>query len=219
VYTNNEQRGYAQDIEIILQNTILFNQWTMSSDKNATQFERINQLVNFFSSFKQWDDQYDFLNYLLYYESKYLYAFLTINHPNYSKINYLITMYIEYQYNTEIIYEEEPFIQSLTIRANGTDLFSSRDWLYFNSAVPVNKFKNSLPAGFYTYTFSLFPRDEQHSGHLNFTNFDDIVLKLESNPLIVSGEGGPYPYTLSTIIREYNILRVMSGLGSMAWIN
>jgi hypothetical protein len=219
VYTSNEQRDYAIDIEIITQNNSLLNHYMEDTftEKAMAKYDIIRNLINFFSTFEQWDSNYNFLKYLMYYQVKYLSAFNITNSSG--KINSILTTYIKYQYNTEIIWEEESFINNLTIRANGTDLFSERDWIYFNSVVPVTKFKNSLPIGFYVYTFSLYPTDEQYSGHLNFTNFDDIILNVQSNSLIVNGKGGPYPYVLSTIIKEYNILRIMSGFGSMAWIN
>jgi hypothetical protein len=86
--------------------------------------------------------------------------------------------------------------------------------MYYNSVVPYSKFKNSLPSGYYTYTFSLFPLDEQHSGHLNFTYFDDITFVINSDQNVNNN-----PYLLSNIIKEYNIIRIMSGIGSLAWIN
>jgi hypothetical protein len=220
VYTSNEQRDYADDIDIIIQNNILFNDYM----KETSKYQLITNLINFFSSFEEWDTNYDLLKYLMYYQIKYLSAFDSVTQTG--KINYLITMYLKYQYSTQIIWEEESFISSLTIKANGTDLFSERDWLYFNSAVPYSKFKNSLPQGYYAYTFSLYPLDGQPSGHLNFTNFDDIVMKVKSNPLVVNNKSEsqvlnnePKPYILSTVVKEYNILRIMSGFGSVAWIN
>jgi hypothetical protein len=221
VYTSDEQRDYALDIEIISQNNLLLYEYMRapSDEKSSAKYVSINNLIGFFSTFEQWDSNYNLLKYLMYYQSKYLSSFDVTTSTGKSKINGILTIYLKYQYNTEIIWEDEPFINTLTIKANGTNLFSQRDWLYFNSVVPFTKFKNSLPTGYHVYTFSLFPTDDQHSGHLNFTNFDDIVLKVESNPLIINGVGGPYPYVLSTIIKEYNILRVMSGFGSVAWIN
>lgn len=217
VYTSNEQRDYAQDIDIISQNDILFNKYMRAQP--TENYEIIDNLIKFFSTFEQWDTQYTFLKYLMYYQSKYLSAFDITNIVDKNKINGILTIYIKYQYNTEIIWEEEPFINTLTIKANGTNLFSERDWSYFNNVVSVAKFKNSLPTGFYVYTFSLHPTEDQHSGHLNFTNFDDIVMKVKSNPLIVNAIDGPQPYILSTIVKEYNILRVMSGFGSVAWFD
>ena len=53
----------------------------------------------------------------------------------------------------------------------------------------------------------------QWSGHLNFTNLDNAVITVNSN----SQNNGIYQ--LSTLLKEYNILRIMSGMGSLAWVN
>ena len=86
--------------------------------------------------------------------------------------------------------------------------------MYYNNVIPYTKFKNSLPTGYYTYSFSLYPLDDQPSGHLNFTNFDDITFIINSDSNVNSN-----PYLLETVIKEYNILRVMSGIGRLAWIS
>ena len=116
-------------------------------------------------------------------------------------------------FSTKVSTKEISPIESMVFKANGADLFAERDYSYFTNVVPYQKFNNSLPTGYYVYTFSLYPLDKQYSGHLNFTNFDDIVIKITSNSLVLSEQ-----YKLSTIIKEYNILRVMSGLASLAWI-
>ena len=68
--------------------------------------------------------------------------------------------------------------------------------------------------GYYVYSFSLYPNQDQYSGHLNFTNFDDIVFKISSEDRV-----NVEPYNLHTLVKEYNILRIMSGMGSLAWID
>ena len=214
IYTSDDQRDYANDIEIIYYNNLLLEEYMKAFDKNISKYDDINNIITFFSNFKQWDNNFDFAKFLLYYQKIFLSAFTSHN-----KINYLITIYIQHQYNTELIYEEISFIDTIKIKANGTNLFSERDSSFFSDLIPVTKFKNNLPIGFYVYTFSLYPLEDQHSGHLNFTNFDDIVFKIKSNSLIINGINGPYPYEIYTHIKEYNILRIMSGLGSMAWIN
>jgi hypothetical protein len=60
----------------------------------------------------------------------------------------------------------------------------------------------------------LNPLDYQPSGHLNFSLLDDIVLKTENNSQVVTK-----PAILKTIVREYNLLRIMSGLCALAWID
>ena len=98
------------------------------------------------------------------------------------------------------------------ILVNG-DLFAQRDNNYYTNVVPYTKFENSLPTGYYCYSFSLEPKEMQWSGHLNFTNLDDIVIIVNSN----SQNNGTYQ--LNTLLKEYNILRIMSGMCSLAWVN
>jgi hypothetical protein len=64
------------------------------------------------------------------------------------------------------------------------------------------------------YTFSLVPNDLQPSGHLNFNFFDNISLDIDSNELVTNE-----PYNLKVIVKEYQIIRIMSGIGSLAWLN
>ena len=62
--------------------------------------------------------------------------------------------------------------------------------------------------GQYIYTFSLNPLDPQFSGHLNYTNFNDSSIIITSDKNIFE------PYNIQIIIKEYNILKIVSGIGS-----
>lgn len=195
VYTSIEQTNYAKDIEIITNNMIELNIYNTTGNG-----DRIKLLLEHF-------DQ-SYLNYFMYYEDKY------ISKLSPSKQIEMLTLYLQFQYSDKVFINEISPLQSLSIRVNGSEIFAARDSMYYNSVIPYTKFKNSLPTGYYTYTFSLYPLDDQHSGHLNFTNFDDITLIINSDPNV-----NKTPYLLCNIIKEYNILRVMSGIGSLAWTN
>ena len=125
-----------------------------------------------------------------------------------------LKVYLNYEYSDKVYVNEISPLKKLSIRVNGSEIFAARDDRYYNSVIPYTKFKNTLPTGYYTYSFSLFPLDDQPSGHLNFTNFDDITFIINSDPNVNNN-----PYLLETVIKEYNILRVMSGIGSLAWIS
>ena len=103
-------------------------------------------------------------------------------------------------------------IDSMVIKANGADLFREFNYTYFNKLIPYQKYLNSVDDGYYVYSFAITPIEEQPSGHLNFSLFDDIVLKTENNIQVLTN-----PVILKTIVREYNLLRIMSGLSSLAW--
>ena len=147
------------------------------------------------------------LQYLMFYQDKYL---TELTEP---KQIYNLTIYIKYIYkNKQIINEISP-VESILFKVNGTDLFAERDWSYYNYLIPTQKFKTSVPTGYYSYTFALYPLENQPAGHLNFTHFQDIVIKIKSNELVLDN-----PYVANIIVKEYNILRIMSGFGSLAWI-
>ena len=83
----------------------------------------------------------------------------------------------------------------MSIKINGVDLFSPRDYIYFQDIIPYQKFNNNLPCGYYTYTFSLFPNEMQPSGYLNFSHFDDISFNITSNINVLNN-----PYSLNIIV-------------------
>jgi hypothetical protein len=209
-FTSAEQREYNLDINIISQNTIDLNNYILTHGRDSNT--RIQKYIDFFSRWSIWDSSYELLKFILYYDDKYI-SFV----PEDQKI-YSITIYLSYLYSNKMTVREVSPVQSMLIRVNGSDLFAERDWNYYTNVIPYQKFKNTLPTGYYTYTFSLHPTDDQHSGHLNFSFFDDVVVKVKSN--MMKPDGTTYgSYKLNTVLKEYNILRIMSGMGNLAWIN
>ena len=195
VYTSQDQVNYAKDIEIIKNNMAELNIY-YTTDVG----DRIIRLIENFGE--------SLLKYFMYYEDKYL------SQLSSTKRNDVLNIYLKFQYSDKVLINEISPLTTLSIRVNGSEIFAARDNIYYNNVIPYSKFKNSPPTGYYSYTFSLYPLEDQHSGHLNFTNFDDITFIINSDSNVNSN-----PYLLNTIIKEYNILRVMSGIGSLAWIS
>jgi hypothetical protein len=61
------------------------------------------------------------------------------------------------------------------------------------------------------YSFALKPEEHQPSGTLNFSRIDTAQLKFSNNP------GGTGPYHVYAV--NYNILRIQSGMGGLAYSN
>jgi len=99
---------------------------------------------------------------------------------------------------------------------NGNDRFSQRDGTYFNMIQPFQHHEN-VPnnIGINVYSFALKPEEHQPSGTLNMSRIDTATLDLEySDPAITSSA-----YSVSVYGVNYNVLRILSGMGGIAYSN
>jgi hypothetical protein len=115
--------------------------------------------------------------------------------------------------NQEIIKTISP-ISTLNIQSSGTDLFVPLKSSYFDTIIPYERYKTSVDPGFYAYSFSLYPLEKQPSGHVNFTMLDDVVINTVNDSRAIKD-----PFILKTSVREYQIFRIMSGMGALAWMD
>jgi hypothetical protein len=78
-------------------------------------------------------------------------------------------------------------------------------------------------SGVYSYSFALNPEDYQPSGSLNFSKLESAVLKLtlEENSEKLAGvsNGQDTVKTINMYGINYNVLRIMSGMAGLAFIN
>ena len=95
---------------------------------------------------------------------------------------------------------------------NGNDRFHSRDGRYFNLVQPYQHHTN-IPnnSSINVYSFALKPEEHQPSGTLNMSRIDTAQLKLGG---LVDGATSVAVYAHS-----YNVLRILSGMGGLAYSN
>jgi hypothetical protein len=105
--------------------------------------------------------------------------------------------------------ENNNTVSKARISLNGHDRFSERDGQYFNLVQPYQHHSNMPGDGVYCYSFALEPESEQPSGSCNFSRIDRAELVLES---AVSGEATVYAV-------NFNVLRLMGGMGGVAYAN
>jgi len=107
---------------------------------------------------------------------------------------------------------------------NGNDRFATRDGLYFNVVQPYQHHEN-IPAnaGINVYSFSLKPEEHQPSGTLNMSRIDTAILNLSIyEKTSVSPVALTYDKSKSTLFvyaTNYNVLRILSGMGGLAYSN
>ena len=117
------------------------------------------------------------------------------------------------------------------LQVNGQDRFDERYGDYFWKVQPyqhhtaggtaawTKSISNQNPIN--VYSFAIQPAEHQPSGTCNFSRIDTATLVFDS---ITSGVAGTfpskqYPYNFRVYAVNYNIFRIMSGMGGLAYSN
>ena len=104
------------------------------------------------------------------------------------------------------------------LKLNGHDRFRKRTGEYFRTVQRYEHHTGAqgttnphVDAGHaYMYSFALKPEEHQPSGTCNFSRIDNAVLHLT---------GGTADHVLDVYAVNYNVLRIMSGMGGLAYSN
>ncbi len=119
--------------------------------------------------------------------------------------------------------------QKAKIQLNGHDRMSERDSDYFRLVQNVNHSEVSPSKTIYTYSFGLKPAEHQPSGTCNFSRIDNAKLNLtfDTSTESENTDDASNPYTgqmgsgveVKVFATNYNVLRIMSGMGGLAYSN
>jgi len=105
------------------------------------------------------------------------------------------------------------------LQLNGHDRTSPRDGRYWNLVQPYQHHENVPSAGINVYSFALKPEEHQPSGTCNFSRIDSATLNLTLTPKTVNSGGSSRSATIKVFAVNYNVLRIMSGMGGLAYSN
>ena len=108
------------------------------------------------------------------------------------------------------------------IQLNGHDRLSQREGRYFNTVIPQECHENCPAMGINVYSFAFKPEDHQPSGTCNFSRIDIAQLLLNiTNATYLTNIPTPGKDTAKCRIyaTNYNVLRVLSGMGGLAFTN
>ena len=113
------------------------------------------------------------------------------------------------------------------LKLNGHERFAKRDGDYFKN---VQRYQHHTGAKkllgdgdgdaspIYCYSFALEPEEHQPSGTCNFSRIDNALLEINSsNAHSNSNTNGANCTDIYAV--SYNVLRVMSGMGGLAYSN
>ena len=110
---------------------------------------------------------------------------------------------------------ENPVVTA-KLQLNGQDRFSEREGTYFDLVQPYQHHTRSPDTGINVYSFALRPEEHQPSGTCNMSRIDNATLQLVLSNNTIGGDDTAKVRVYAT---NYNVLRVMSGMGGLAYSN
>ena len=136
-----------------------------------------------------------------------------------TSLGLLSSMVTRYDYpNTE-----QDILQNATLLFNGIELFCTQESSYFGSLQPLQCRQRKSPPGVYSYSYALNPRVvRQPSGACDTSRVTKVQLNVTAlDATVVTDEGvSTQPeYTLNVFVVQYNVLRIMGGMGGVEYAN
>jgi hypothetical protein len=103
------------------------------------------------------------------------------------------------------------------LQLNGNDRFAKRDAKYFTHVQPYQHHEN-IPDGtfIHVYSFALKPEEHQPSGTLNMSRIDTATAMVGTGGTISTATNAG---SLQMYAVNYNVLRILSGMGGLAYSN
>ena len=95
---------------------------------------------------------------------------------------------------------------------NGQDRFSTQNGKYFNVMQPFYYHTGNPYPGIYAYSFALQPEEHQPTGTCNFSRIDNAQVQVYLKPNVTCVQQRMFAI-------NYNILRIQSGMGGLAFSN
>ena len=107
-------------------------------------------------------------------------------------------------------------VEVAKLQLNGQDRSTEREGRYFSRVQPYQHHSRTPAQGINVYSFALKPEEHQPSGTCNFSRIDKATLQLTvSVNTVRSGRTAQ----VRVYAVNYNVLRVMSGMGGLAYSN
>ena len=106
-------------------------------------------------------------------------------------------------------------LASFRLILNGQDRMKDQSGKYYNQMEPFWHHSGNPMPGVYCYSFALKPEEHQPTGTCNFSRIDNAQVDVRVKAGIVAGNAG----TLEMYAVNYNVLRIQSGMGGLAFSN
>ena len=122
----------------------------------------------------------------------------------------VLSLYYKHVFKNNTILKPVPIVNKLLFKANGENLLPEQDNNYYNYVAPNNSFKEIPEDGYLLHSFDVKPKLLQPSGHLNFNELTDVIVKTELNSQVTTE-----PIILETITKEYAIMKIVGGIAGL----
>ncbi len=103
-------------------------------------------------------------------------------------------------------------LDSFKLILNGQDRFKEQKGKYFNVTQPFYHHSGSALPGVYSYSFALQPEEHQPTGTCNFSRIDNAQVE-------VTMKNSDLNQQMHMFAVNYNVLRIQSGMGGLAFSN
>jgi len=103
-------------------------------------------------------------------------------------------------------------LQTFKLILNGQDRFKEQSGKYFNQVQPYNHHSGNPYPGIYCYSFALKPEEHQPTGTCNFSRIDNAQVSVQTK-----AASGCEVQSMFAV--NYNVLRIQSGMGGLAFSN
>jgi hypothetical protein len=107
--------------------------------------------------------------------------------------------------------EEVGPMSTFKLVLNGQDRFKEQSGKYFNQVQPYNHHSGCPYPGIYSYSFALKPEEHQPTGTCNFSRIDNAQVSVTQKDVAVTN--------MHMFAVNYNVLRIQSGMGGLAFSN
>lgn len=120
---------------------------------------------------------------------------------------------------TPFVYDKTPVYEQ-HLQINGQDRLERRYGDYFNKVQPFQHHTGASPgSAVYMYSFAVKPEEHQPSGTCNFSRIDTATLVLTMDGSVAVDQGSGDVWDMRMYAVNYNVLRIMSGMGGLAFSN
>ena len=138
---------------------------------------------------------------------------MSFNHPVKELIFNIGKQFSSSQTGTDSFPTQSITATDLILKLNGHDRFAKRDIRYFTRVQVLQHHSgHSDNDSIGVYSFALKPEEHQPSGTCNFSRIDNAILEASGTK-----QTAGVPFYIYAV--NYNVLRIMSGMGGLAYSN